>query len=177
MDLQRDALHKAGCDRIYEETASGSRTDRPGLARALENLRPGDTFVIWKLDRLGRSLKHLIEVVQDLADQNVDFVSVRDGIDTTTPTGKLIFHIVGAIGQFERDLIRERTIAGLEAARARGHYGGRPKALSPRQVRQAALMAQQPEWTIKDICVELGISRATYYLHVHPVLTQCADVG
>src|SRR3712207_6335019 len=127
LDLQRDALAKAGCDQLFTDTMSGATADRPGLAEALAYTRPGDTLVVWRLDRLGRSLRHLIETVTDLEQRGVGFKSLTEAIDTTSPGGKLIFHIFGALAEFERDLIRERTRAGLVAARTRGRTGGRPK--------------------------------------------------
>jgi DNA invertase Pin-like site-specific DNA recombinase len=131
LDLQIDALTVAGCYRVFTETASGARTDRPTLAQLLDQLRPGDTLVVWKLDRLGRSLRHLVDTVTGLADRGVGFRSLQESIDTTTPGGKLVFHVFAALAEFERDLIRERTTAGLTAARARGRNGGRPPVLDP----------------------------------------------
>ncbi|MBA2598978.1 MAG: recombinase family protein, partial [Chloroflexia bacterium] len=130
LDLQLDALTKAGCGKVYRETASGAKADRPVLEEVLGYLRNGDTLVVWRLDRLGRSLKHLIEVVAALAARGIGFKSLTEQIDTTTPGGKLIFHVFGALAEFERDLIRERTQAGLAAARARGRLGGRPRKLA-----------------------------------------------
>jgi DNA invertase Pin-like site-specific DNA recombinase len=125
-DLQEDALQKAGCEKIFRDVASGAVDSRRGLAEAIEYARAGDTLVVWKLDRLGRSLKHLIETVNGLAARNIGFQSLRESMDTTTSGGKLIFHVFGALAEFERELIRERTHAGLRAARARGRNGGRP---------------------------------------------------
>ena len=130
LDLQKDALDKAGCDRIFTDTASGAKAERVGLDEALSYVRPGDTLVVWRLDRLGRSLKHLIETITGLNDRKIGFKSITEAIDTTTSGGKLIFHIFGALAEFERDIIRERTQAGLTAARARGRLGGRPKSLT-----------------------------------------------
>src|SRR5512146_3189384 len=126
--LQRDALSAAGCGRLFTDTASGAKAERPGLDEALEFLRPGDTLVVWRLDRLGRSLRHLIETVSLLEQRGIGFRSLQESIDTTTSGGKLVFHVFGALAEFERDLIRERTSAGLLAARARGRKGGRPRA-------------------------------------------------
>lgn len=135
LDLQHDALTKAGCSKIYQETASGAKADRPVLDEVLAYVRGGDTLVVWRLDRLGRSLEHLIDVVAMLAERGIGFKSLTEQIDTTTPGGKLIFHVFGALAEFERDLIRERTQAGLAAARARGRVGGRPKKLTdPKQL-------------------------------------------
>src|SRR5512133_432958 len=130
LDLQKDALDKAGCDRIFTDTASGAKAERTGLDAALSYVRTGDTLVVWRLDRLGRSLPHLIETITALNTRKIGFKSITENIDTTTSGGKLIFHIFGALAEFERDIIRERTQAGLHAARARGRLGGRPKALS-----------------------------------------------
>src|SRR5512147_2967937 len=131
LDLQKDALQKAGCGRIFTDTASGAKAERIGLEEALNYVRPGDTLVVWRLDRLGRSLPHLIETITGLNNRGIGFKSITESIDTTTSGGKLIFHIFGALAEFERDLIKERTQAGLTAARARGRLGGRPKALTP----------------------------------------------
>jgi DNA invertase Pin-like site-specific DNA recombinase len=128
INLQRDALDKAGCTKIFTDTASGAKTEREGLEQALTYVRKGDTFVVWRLDRLGRSLPHLIATMTDLEERGIGFKSLTENIDTTTSGGKLIFHIFGALAEFERNLIRERTTAGLTAARARGRKGGRPRA-------------------------------------------------
>jgi DNA invertase Pin-like site-specific DNA recombinase len=126
LDLQEDALKAAGCKKVYTDKTGGAKSERPGLEKALADARPGDTLVVWKLDRLGRSLKHLIETVTDLSHRGVGFKSLQENIDTTTSGGKLVFHVFGALAEFERDIIRERTLAGLAAARARGRKGGRP---------------------------------------------------
>src|ERR1700712_5516244 len=128
LDLQEDALKAAGCQKVYTDKTRGTKAERPGLEKALADVRPGESLVVWKLDRLGRSLKHLIGTVTDLSNRGVGFRSLQEAIDTTTSGGKLIFHVFGALAEFERDLIRERTQAGLQAARARGRVGGRPKA-------------------------------------------------
>jgi DNA invertase Pin-like site-specific DNA recombinase len=161
--LQQDALTAAGCEQTYTDTASGSLTERPGLTDALSHLRPGDTLVVWRLDRLGRSLSHLIETVRELHGRDVGLRSLQEQIDTTTSGGKLVFHVFGALAEFERDLIRERTHAGLVAARARGRLFGRPKALSPQQVKQLQTLAKDDRNTVGEICQTLGISRATFY--------------
>lgn len=135
--LQHDALSKAGCERVFEDRASGVKTDRPGLAEALRYLRDGDTLTVWKLDRLGRSMKHLIEIVAELEARGVGFRSITENIDTTTPGGRLIFHVFGALAQFERDLIRERTRAGLRAAEERGRSGGRQVVVTPEKLAKA----------------------------------------
>src|SRR3954464_4657926 len=164
--LQQDALTAAGCGDIYTDTVSGSVTDRPGLANALSHLRTGDTLVVWRLDRLGRSLSHLIETVRQLQEQGVGFRSLQEQIDTTTSGGKLTFHVLGALAEFEPDLIRERTHAGLQAARARGRLFGRPKVLSPKKVEQLRTLAKDDRTTVGEICRTLGISRATYYRYL-----------
>ena len=137
LDLQQDALQKAGCERIFTDTASGAKTDRPGLAAALAYLRDGDVLAVWRLDRLGRSLPHLIETIGTLEARGVGFRSLTESIDTTTPGGRLIFHVFGALGQFERDLIRERTRAGLSAAAARGRKGGRKPVVTADKLQRA----------------------------------------
>ncbi len=164
--LQQDALTKAGCERILTDTASGSRTDRPGLAEALGYVRPGDTLVVWRLDRLGRSLRHLIETMTALQERGIGFRSLQESIDTTTRGGKLVFHVFGALAEFERDLIRERTSAGLAAARARGRKGGRPRALDARRARIALALYNDKANSIADICRTLRISRATLYRYL-----------
>src|SRR3954454_7506761 len=150
--LQQDALTVAGCEQLYTDTASGSVTDRPGLAQALSHLRSGDTLVVWRLDRLGRSLAHLIDTIRGLQERGVGFRSLQEQIDTTTSGGKLVFHVFGALAEFERDLIRERTHAGLVAARARGRLFGRPKALAPQQIRQLQTLANNEHTTVGEIC-------------------------
>jgi DNA invertase Pin-like site-specific DNA recombinase len=164
--LQQDALTVAGCEQLYTDTVSGSLTERPGLTQALSHLRAGDTLVVWRLDRLGRSLPHLIETVSALVHRGVGFRSLQEQIDTTTSGGKLVFHVFGALAEFERDLIRERTHAGLAAARARGRLFGRPKALSPRKVEQLQTLATNERTTVGEICHTLGISRATFYRYL-----------
>jgi len=169
LDLQLDALHKAGCGKIFTETAGGSLVERVSLREALAYVRPGDTLVVWRLDRLGRSLQHLIETVADLRDRGIGFKSLTEQIDTTTPGGKLVFHVFGALAEFERDLIRERTHAGLAAARARGRVGGRPKALAdPKKVELAQALYADGRHDVATICQTLGISRATLYRYVTP---------
>ena len=164
LDLQLDALKKAGCGKVYTETASGAKADRPVLDDVLSYVRKGDTLVVWRLDRLGRSLRHLIETVALLAERGIGFKSLTEQIDTTTPGGKLIFHVFGALAEFERDLIRERTHAGLAAARARGRLGGRPRKLTDaRQLELARTLYQGGQTDIATICRTLGISRATLY--------------
>jgi|SRR5947209_10266903 len=167
LSLQLDALASAGCPKVFRDTASGAKADRPGLTQALEYIRPGDTLVVWRLDRLGRSLPHLISLVTQLDELGVGFRSLTEQIDTTTSGGKLIFHIFGALAEFERNLIRERTMAGLRAARARGRKGGRPKLLDTDQKVQIARKLHADKGnSIQDICKTLGISRATLYRYI-----------
>jgi len=165
--LQLDALRAAHCEKLFSDTISGAKFERKGLDEALAFLRPGDTLVVWKLDRAGRSLKHLIEMLNTLQGRNVEFVSLTEQIDTTTSGGKLIFHLMGALAEFERDLIRERTKAGLTAARARGRIGGRPKKLKTNaKIALAQRMYDDKSNSIQEICATLGISRATLYRYV-----------
>jgi DNA invertase Pin-like site-specific DNA recombinase len=166
--LQRDALKAAGCFRIFTDKASGTLDNRKELAKVLDQLRPGDTLVVWRLDRLGRSLRHLIETITALADSKIGFRSLTENIDTTTASGKLVFHIFGAIAEFERDLIRDRTMAGLTAARARGRVGGRPTALTPGKVAIARQMYASRQHTMQVIAEVVGVSRATLYRHLAP---------
>jgi DNA invertase Pin-like site-specific DNA recombinase len=172
LDLQRDALRNAGVSakHIFTDTITGTKQERPGLEAALSHLRDGDTLVVWRLDRLGRSLKHLIETVALLQEQHIAFKSITENIDTSTPTGQLVFHIFGALAEFERNLITERTMAGLQAARARGRTGGRPK-LNPAisKVAMAKKLYADKANSIKDICHTLHISRATLYRYINTV--------
>jgi DNA invertase Pin-like site-specific DNA recombinase len=162
LNLQKDALEKAGCMKIFTDTASGAKAERKGLYEALSYVRKGDTFVVWRLGRLGRSLPHLIATMTDLEEQGIGFKSLTENIDTTTSGGKLIFHIFGALAEFERNLIRERTQAGLTAARARGRKGGRPKVLTARQLGIARDLYEKRH-PIAEICRTLKISKATLY--------------
>jgi len=176
LDLQHDALTRAGCGKIYQETASGAKADRPVLDEVLSYLRGGDTLVVWRLDRLGRSLEHLIDVVAGLAERRIGFRSITEQIDTTTPGGKLIFHVFGALAEFERDLIRERTHAGLAAARSRGRVGGRPKKLTDRkQLELARTLYDGGQTDVETICRTLGISRATLYRALKVRANSAAD--
>ena len=161
--LQQDALTAAGCEKIITETASGKTTDRKGLANLTEILRPGDTLVVWRLDRLGRSLKHLIELVAELEQAGIGFKSLTESIDTTSPGGKLVFHIFAALAEFERNLIVERTKAGLDAARARGRIGGRRKKLAPEQRKLMVKLYHAKTHTVKEICSMHGITKPTFY--------------
>lgn len=169
LDLQRDALRKAGVTpkNIFTDKITGTKEERPGLTAALSRLREGDTLVVWRLDRLGRSLKHLIETVTALQGQGIAFQSITENIDTSTATGQLVFHIFGALAEFERNLIKERTIAGLSAARARGRKGGRPRLdASSRKVAMAKKLYADKTNTPSDICKTLNISRATLYRYL-----------
>jgi DNA invertase Pin-like site-specific DNA recombinase len=163
LNLQQDALTKAECIKIFTDTASGAKTERKGLDEALNYVRKGDTLVVWRLDRLGRSLPHLISTMTDLEKRGIGFKSLTENIDTTTSGGKLIFHIFGALAEFERNLIRERTQAGLLAARARGKKGGRPNALTDRQISIAKSLYADKNTSIPEICRTLKISKATLY--------------
>ena len=169
LDLQKDALTMAGCKRIFEDKLSGAKAERPGLTQLKDHLREGDTLVIWRLDRLGRSLKDLIEWVNYFEEQNIALKSLQESIDTSTPTGKLVFHIFGALAEFERNLIRERSRAGMEAARARGRRGGRPSALSPEQKKLVFKLHQDPEQTIDSIRALFNVSRKTIYNAVNEI--------
>jgi DNA invertase Pin-like site-specific DNA recombinase len=165
LDLQRDALEKAGCEQIFTDRVSGTKARRPGLEEAFSHLRQGDTLVVWRLDRLGRSLRHLIDTVTDLQEKGIGFKSLTESIDTTTSGGKLVFHIFGALAEFEREIIKERTKAGLQSARARGRKGGRRSALTPKQL-QIAQQLYDAKTPVNEICETLGISRATFYRYV-----------
>jgi DNA invertase Pin-like site-specific DNA recombinase len=163
LNLQHDALTKEGCTKIFTDTASGAKAERKGLEEALDYVRKGDTLVVWRLDRLGRSLPHLIATMTGLEELGIGFKSLTENIDTTTSGGKLIFHIFGALAEFERNLIRERTTAGLTAARERGRTGGRPKVLTGRQLSIAQSLYNDKQHSIAEICRTLKISRATLY--------------
>lgn len=168
-ELQRDALQAAGCERLFEEKASGAARERPQLLAAVAFMREGDTLVVWKLDRLARSVKQLIETVEDLEDleaRGMGLRSITETIDTTTSGGKLIFHIFAALAQFERSIIRERTTAGLIAARERGRVGGRPRALNEADIAAAKMLLGNPAITTKDVAKRLGVSLSTLYKHI-----------
>ncbi len=164
--LQRDALTAAGCERIYEDKASAAKAGRPGLKLALEVARAGDTLVVWRLDRLGRSLKDLIALAEALDKQGIGLKSLKEALDTTSSGGRLIFHMFAALAEFERDLIRERTQAGLSAARARGRLGGRPKLLTPEKRRLAVQLYRAKEHSIAEICRLMGVSKPTLYSYL-----------
>ena len=161
--LQRDSLQAAECQRIYEESASGSSKERPELQKCLDHLRAGDTLIVWRLDRLGRSLKDLVEIITDLENKEIGFKSLNESIDTTTAGGKLIFHIFAALSEFERSLIQERTKAGLIAARARGRKGGRPKKLNEKDIQKAQTMLDDKSIPVTEIAEHFKISRSTLY--------------
>jgi DNA invertase Pin-like site-specific DNA recombinase len=170
LNLQLDALQSAGCQQIFRDIASGAKAERPGLTRALDHVRQGDVLVVWRLDRLSRSLGSLIELMTHLDSRGIGFKSLTEQIDTTTSGGKLIFHIFGALAEFERNLIRERTNAGLAAARARGRKGGRPKRLdTDRKVQMARQLHADSTNSIQEICRTLGVSRATLYRYLGSV--------
>jgi len=164
--LQHDALTAAGCEKIYEDKISGAKAERPGLALALEVARAGDTLVVWRLDRLGRSLKDLIALAERLAERPVGLRSLKEALDTTSSGGRLIFHMFASLAEFERDLIRERTRAGLSAARARGRLGGRPKLLTPEKRKLAVQLYRAKEHSIAEICRLMGISKPTLYSYL-----------
>lgn len=165
-ELQRLALKKAGCRRTFEETASGAKADRPQLAAALDHLREGDTLVVWRLDRLARSLKQLIETVEKLECGGANLLSLNENIDTSTPTGRLIFHVFGALAEFERGLIKERTNAGLAAARARGRIGGRPPKFTDKHKKAAEALIAAGDLTVAEVAAQLGVSSASLYRHL-----------
>jgi DNA invertase Pin-like site-specific DNA recombinase len=168
LDLQTDALTQAGCEKIFTDTMSGAKAERPGLQDAMHHLRAGDTLVVWRLDRLGRTLKQLIATVTELSEQEIGFKSLQEHIDTTTSGGKLIFHIFGALAEFEREIIRERTNAGLQAARARGRFGGRPalRALDPKKMALAKTLHDDQNMPVPEICAQLHIGRSTLYRYL-----------
>jgi DNA invertase Pin-like site-specific DNA recombinase len=169
LDLQVDALKQAQCEQVFMEVASGAQTARPVLTDLLSRLRPGDVLVIWKLDRLGRSLQHLVTLTNDLMARRIGLISLNDPIDTTTAQGRLVFNIFGALAEFERDLIRERTQAGLQAARARGRTGGRPRGLS-KQAQTTAMAAEtlyrEGKLSVQAICDQLDITKPTLYAYL-----------
>src|SRR2546423_8859004 len=168
LDLQIDALKAAGCEKIFHDKITSLKEERKGLDEALAFLRPGDVLVVWKLDRLGRTLRHLIDLIAMFNQKGIGFKSLKETIDTTTSTGKLIFHIFAALAEFERDIIHERTRAGLVAARSRGRIGGRPKTLTPKQIAQLQALYADKTNNIRDICNTFHISRTTLYRFVKP---------
>lgn len=166
LHLQRDALEKAGCRVIYEDKASGKNTERPELEACLKALRSGDTLVVWRLDRLGRSLGDLVKLVTTLEEQKIGFESLQEKIETTSASGKLVFHVFAALAEFERNLISERTRAGLKAARARGRLGGRKPKLKQKDIREIKALLKDPNIPVSDIAKRFGVSRTTIYNRV-----------
>lgn len=174
-ELQLDALRAAGCEEIFIEKASGAQRDRPEMQAALRHLRAGDTLVVWKLDRLARSMKQLIETIESLEAKGVGFRSLTEAIDTTTPGGRLLFHVFGALAEFERSIIRERTRAGLDAARARGRKGGRPPKLTEKDIKAARAMLLDKTITVEEIARHLRVSPATLYRHLPAARAQAQE--
>lgn len=170
LDLQRDALQKAGCGLIYEEAASGKNAARPELEQCRKALRAGDTLVVWRLDRLGRSLPDLVQIVAELEQRGVGFESLTEKIETDSAAGRLVFHVFAALSEFERNLIRERTQAGLAAARARGRAGGRKPKLDAKQIRQIKVLLSDPNTCVAELARDYGVSRTTLYKHCGVVL-------
>jgi len=166
LDLQRDALDRAGCDRVFDVVCSGRTTERAGLDKAIDIMRDGDTFVVWKLDRIGRSLPHVVGLVGDLQKRGVGLKVLTGDIDTTTVTGRLVFGIFATLAEFERDLIHERTMAGLAAARARGRSGGRPRIMTKQKLKAAMAMMADRDNAARDVAVQLGMSVSTLYAYV-----------
>src|SRR5690554_3384185 len=165
LELQRDALSQAGCSMIYEETISGKSAVRPELEQCRKALRAGDTLVVWRLDRLGRSLPDLVQIIADLGQRGIGFESLTEKIETSSAAGKLVFHVFGALAEFERSLIRERTQAGLAAARARGRAGGRKPKLDAKQIRQIKVLLRDPNTSVAEVARDYGVSRTTIYKH------------
>jgi DNA invertase Pin-like site-specific DNA recombinase len=166
LDLQRDALDQVGCDRVYDDICSGRATDRPGLNKALEMARDGDAIVVWKLDRIGRSLPHVVGLVGDLQKRGVGLKVLTGDVNTTTATGRLVFGIFATLAEFERDLIHERTMAGLAAARARGRAGGRPRVMTRQKLKAAMAMMADRDNIARDVAAQLGVSVSTLYAYV-----------
>ena len=175
LDLQQDALRKAGCEKIFVDQITGKSFNRPGLEQTIQILRQGDTLVVWRLDQLGRSLKHLIELVSELENREIGFKSLTESINTTSPSGKLVFHIFGALAEFERNLIVERTKAGLIAARARGRPGGRPPSLDDKQREALVLLYKEKKHSVKEICQIMGVSKQTLYNYLRQVEEEKAE--
>ena len=172
LHLQRDALEKAGCQVIYEDKASGKNTERPELEACLKALRSGDTLVVWRLDRLGRSLGDLVKLVTTLEEQRIGFESLQEKIETTSASGKLVFHVFAALSEFERNLISERTRAGLKAARARGRLGGRKPKLKQKDIREIKALLKDGSIPVSDVAKMYGVSRTTIYNHIGVVSVQ-----
>lgn len=165
-ELQLDALKQADCEKVFIEKASGAQRDRPQLKAALEYMREGDTLVVWKLDRLARSLKQLLDTVEDMERRGIGLSSLTEEINTASPGGRLVFHVFGALAEFERSIIRERTSAGLAAARARGRTGGRPPALKEQDLQAAKALLKDPEITVEQVARRLGVASSTLYRHL-----------
>jgi DNA invertase Pin-like site-specific DNA recombinase len=165
-EMQLDALQAAGCEKIFTEKASGAHRDRPQLKEAMEYMRRGDTLAVWKLDRLARSLKQLIETVEDLEERGIGLRSLTESIDTTTSGGRLVFHIFAALAEFERSVIRDRTRSGLESARKRGRTGGRPPALSEQDIQAAKALLRDPKITVEEVAERLKVAPSTLYRHI-----------
>lgn len=177
LSLQLDALQEAGATRIFDDHGvSGAKTERPGLTEALRFLREGDTLIVWKLDRLGRSMTHLLQTVADLEKRGVGFRSLTENIDTTTPTGRLVFHIFGALGEFERDLIRERTNAGLAAAAARGRKGGRPVVVTPERIARARQLIASG-LTVREAAARVKIGKTALYAALKKETRVAGSIG
>jgi DNA invertase Pin-like site-specific DNA recombinase len=166
LDLQRDALKRAKCREVYEEQASGKSTGRPQLEGCLKSLRAGDTLVVWRLDRLGRNLADLVSLIAELEQRKINFESMTEKIETVSPAGRLVFHVFAALAEFERSLIRERTMAGLSAARARGRTGGRPSKLSVKEIRTIRGLLKSADMPVAEIAARFGIARSTLYRSV-----------
>lgn len=166
LSLQLDALKRADCEQIYEEKVSGKNIERPELANCIKALREGDTLVVWRMDRLGRSLRDLVEIVTNLEAKGIHFVSLTEKIETGTATGKLMFHVFASMAEFERNLISERTKAGLAAARARGRVGGRKPSLSEKDIEHAKLLLRNPKVTVTEVAERFGVTRQTIYRQV-----------
>lgn len=166
LDLQRDGLERVGCEKIYDDVCSGRATERPGLAKALEIARAGDALVVWKLDRIGRSLAHVVALVSDLQKRGIGLKVLTGDVDTTTTTGRLVFGIFATLAEFERDLIHERTMAGLAAARARGRAGGRPRVMTRQKLKAAMAMMADRDNAARDVASQLGVSLSTLYAYV-----------
>lgn len=177
LDLQRDALSKSSCTAIYEETASGKSAGRPELDHCLKALRAGDVLVVWRLDRLGRSLPDLVNIVSDLEQRGIGFESLTEKIETNSAAGKLVFHVFAALAEFERNVIRERTQAGLSAARARGRVGGRKPSLNEKQKREIRALLRDPSIAVKDVAKRYGVSRTTVYKNVGVVTPDKGSKG
>jgi DNA invertase Pin-like site-specific DNA recombinase len=177
LSLQLDALKREGCERVYQEKASGGQRERPELQAALSFMRAGDTLVIWKLDRLARSLKQLIETVEDFESRGIGLKSLQDPIDTSSPSGKLIFHIFAALAEFERGVIRDRTNAGLKSARERGRLGGRPPALSPEDLQAARAMLKDSAIPVSTVAKRMGVAASTLYRHIPKARSESLEGG